>query len=128
MIRQHKSFKRSEGIVKSLVDRLNKDKFGIDGVYEVFKNENGDQGYMIKIFRTFSNDDLCIWTFESLIENQIYTIFGDKSLCDDFNNWISDDKLIVNKYPIKKDIKRDVVSDLENGILNHYEIERNFKI
>ena len=128
MIRQHKSLKRSERIVKSLVDKLNKDLIGIDGVYEIFIDEKNNQGYMVKFFKNFNDQDLCVWIYESLTHGHIETVVGNASSRDSYNNWINKGDLEVKRYPIIKNIQRNIVSDLENTILNNYELQRNFKL
>ena len=128
MIKQHKSLQRSERIIKSLIDRLNKQLNGIDGIYEVFMN-NGHQGYVLKILHTFDADsDICIWAYESLKDNMIETIIGKRTQCNEFNSWDSTEKLTNKRYKVTKEIQSKVVDDLFDYIKQHYAMDISLKI
>jgi hypothetical protein len=128
MIVQHKSLKRSERIIKSLIDKLNKNINGLDGVFETFMNQ-GEQGYVLKMLYTFDSDsDICIWVNESLKNNMIEVIVGNHKQCDINNYWDSNPKLLNKKYKVVSKIQKDVVSDLFDLIKQHYSMDITFKI
>ena len=124
MIKKHNSLVRSEAIINSFISSMHQND-NLDGVVEVFKNED-KQGYVMKLYKTFEPDsDLCVWVYEDLTHKVINTIIGNHNNCDELNNWIGED-LKYNQYPVITNIKRDIVASFVDYIYDHY--NKNIKI
>lgn len=127
MIILHKSLKRSEELVRSIRRKFECDCKAISGVMECFNNKDY-QGYILKIMHSFNKDnDLVIWFYESLKDKNIQVAYSTVSNVDEFNNWIDKEQLNVKVYPIVKEIKRDIVSDVFNNIINYYGLDEQIE-
>lgn len=120
MLLMHKSLKRSEDIMRSFRRYAEVNFKEIDGIIECFNNKIG-QGYIIKIFDSYNKEnDLVVWIFESLNEKNIQIAFSIHNNIDDQNNWINKEKVNFKRYPIKKDIKRNIILDVCDLIKDYY--------
>ena len=67
MIVKHKCLNYSERVIKSVIDKCNKEFKGVDGILEVFNNSR-EQGFVLKIYDSFDPTyDTCIWVELPLI-------------------------------------------------------------
>lgn len=127
MIVLHKSLKRSEELVRSIRRKFECDCKAISGVMECFNNKDY-QGYILKIMHSFNKDnDLVIWFYESLKDKNIQVAYSTVSNVDEFNNWIDKKQLNIKIYPIVKEIKRDIISDVFNNIMNYYGLDEQIE-
>ena len=127
MIILHKSLKRSEELVRSIRRKFECDCKAISGVMECFNNKDY-QGYILKIMHSFNKDnDLVIWFYESLKDKNIQVAYSTVSNVDEFNNWIDKKQLNIKIYPIVKEIKRDIISDVFNNIMNYYGLDEQIE-
>lgn len=127
MIILHKSLKRSEELARSIRRKFECDGKAISGVMECFNNKD-IQGYLLKIYHSFNkNNDLVIWLYESLKEKNIQVAYSTLSNVDEFNNWIDKEKLNIKEYPIIKEIKKDIVSEVFNNIINYYGLDERIE-
>lgn len=127
MIILHKSLKRSEELVRSIRRKFEYVGKAISGVMECFNNKDY-QGYILKIMHSFNKgNDLVIWFYESLKDKNIQVAYSTLSNVDEFNNWIDKEQLNVKVYPIVKEIKRDIVSDVFNNIINYYGLDEQIE-
>ena len=93
----------------------------------IFNNKDY-QGYILKIMHSFNKgNDLVIWFYESLKDKNIQVAYSTLSNVDEFNNWIDKEQLNVKVYPIVKEIKRDIVSDVFNNIINYYGLDEQIE-
>ena len=94
---------------------------------ECFNNKDY-QGYILKIMHSFNKgNDLVIWFYESLKDKNIQVAYSTLSNVDEFNNWIDKEQLNVKVYPIVKEIKRDIISDVFNNIMNYYGLDEQIE-
>lgn len=118
MIKKHNSLIRAEKILNSFINNTY-DKENLDGVIETFK-QNDKQGYVLKIYKSYDPEqDVCLWIYEETNNQKIYTIQGTRSNCDELNNYSGVD-LIAKEYPIKTNIKKEIVADLIKSVYAHY--------
>lgn len=118
MIKKHNSIVRAEKIINSFINSMHYND-NLDGVVEVFK-ENDKQGYVMKIYKDYNpENDLCVWVYEDFNNRTIHTIIGNHNNCDKLNHYVGED-LKYNEYPIISNIKKEIVSDLVEKIYNHY--------
>ncbi len=123
MIQLHQSLKRSEDIMKSLQRFFEINMKSIDGVIETFSNKS-DQGYLVKIFRSFNHEtDLVIWFYESLENKNIQIAYSTRNNCDANNNWIDKNKLNIKYYLIKKDIKKTIIQNIFDTVNKYYHLD-----
>lgn len=124
----HKSLKRSDDIMRSLRRFFEVNFKTIDGVLEVFNNNIG-QGYLMKIFQSYNrSNDLVVWMFESLNDKNIQIGFSNHSNIDEHNNWIDKNRVNFKIYPITKDIKKSVISDIYDIIKDYYGLNEEIEV
>lgn len=124
MIKKHNSLTRSDAIMNSFISTMHQND-NLDGIIEVFKNED-KQGYVMKLYKTYDPfEDLCVWVYEDLDKRCINTIIGKHSNCTPSNSWDGDD-LIYNQYLVVTNIKRDIVANLSEYIYSYY--NKNIRI
>lgn len=105
MIVKHKCLNYSERVIKSVIDRCNKEFKGLDGILEVFNNTR-EQGFLLKIYDSYDPMyDTCIWVFEMPLQEQLNVIFGNRAECTQENHW--------NKEMFKSRIKFDSLQTKE---------------
>ncbi len=87
MIVKHKCLNYSERVLKSVIDKCNKEFKGLDGILEVFNNTR-EQGFVLKIYNSYDPTyDTCIWVFEIPLQDQLNVIFGNRRDCTLDNQW-----------------------------------------
>lgn len=87
MIVKHKCLNYSERVIKSVIDKCNKEFKGVDGILEVFNNSR-EQGFVLKIYDSFDPTyDTCIWVFELSLQEKLNVIFGNRLDCTVDNKW-----------------------------------------
>lgn len=87
MIVKHKCLNYSERVLKSVIDKCNKNFKGLDGILEVFNNTR-EQGFVLKIYDSYDPTyDTCIWVFEIPLQDQLNVIFGNRKDCTIDNQW-----------------------------------------
>lgn len=87
MIVKHKCLNYSERVIKSVIDKCNKEFKGVDGILEVFNNSR-EQGFVLKIYDSFDPTyDTCIWVFELPLQEKLNVIFGNRLDCTVDNKW-----------------------------------------
>ena len=118
MIKKHNSLMRAERILNSF-NNSTYYKENLVGVIEAFKQKD-KQGYVLKIYKSYDPEqDVCLWIYEEMNNQKIYTIQGTRSNCDELNNFIGAD-LIVKEYPIKTNIKKEIVKNLVDSVYSYY--------
>ena len=118
MIKKHNSLMRAERILNSF-NNSTYYKENLDGVIEAFKQKD-KQGYVLKIYKSYDPEqDVCLWIYEEMNNQKIYTIQGTRSNCDELNNFIGAD-LIVKEYPIKTNIKKEIIKNLVDSVYSYY--------
>lgn len=134
MILFHNSLKRSDDLMRSLKSRFFYDCKTIDGVIEVFNNKIG-QGFMLKIFQSYNRDnDLVIWLFEDIVNKKIMVAYSTQENIDKNNNWVHQDKVNMKEYPIKANIKVEIIKNVFDNVKDYYhlnesiEVDKEFKI
>lgn len=124
----HKSLKRSDDIMRSLRRYFELNFKSADGVIEVFNNKIG-QGFVIKIFQSYNkNNDLVMWMYESLKDKNIQIAFSTHSNLDEHNNWISKDKVNFKAYRIVKNIKKSIITDIHDIIMDYYGLNEEIEM
>lgn len=119
MIKKHNSLARVEKIFNSFINSMYQEG-NLDGVIEVF-NQNGNQGYLMKIFKTYEpHTDLCVWAYEDLENKMIHTYIGTQADCQSNNNFQTEN-LVHNFYPVKIDVKKQIVKELIDYIYSYYD-------
>lgn len=127
MILIHKSLKRSEDYMRSMKRLFEVNCKTIDGVIECFNNKKG-QGFMIKVFCSYNPDnDLAVWFYESK-DRKIKIAYSTRSNVDEFNSWIELGKVNFKTYPIVKNIKRDVLTDILETIKSYYNLNEEIEM
>lgn len=128
MIVRHKSLNYSERVIKSVIDKINKEFKGLDGILEVFNNSR-EQGFILKIYDSYDpNYDTCIWVFEIPLQDQINVIFGSRMKCTDDNKW--DKEMFESRIIFKSLQTSEVIDYIFDNIKSKYEkdISNNVKL
>lgn len=93
MIVWNEKIKKSEDIIKAVINELYKEVINTDGVVEVFNNGK-EQGCLLKLFDKYNpNLDLCMWIFmpsDRKVNNQIEVVIGKHINCNKLNMWDGD--------------------------------------
>ena len=94
MILWNQKVKKSEDVIKAVINQLYKDQINIDGVVEIFNNGK-EQGCILKLFDKYNpNLDLCIWVYmpnDRKVNNSINIIIGKHINCNNINMWDGQD-------------------------------------
>ena len=128
MIVRHKSLNYSERVIKSVIDKINKEFKGLDGILEVFNNSR-EQGFILKIYDSYDpNYDTCIWVFEIPLQDHINVIFGSRMKCTDDNKW--DKEMFESRIIFKSLQTSEVIDYIFDNIKSKYEkdISNNVKL
>lgn len=90
MIVWNERVKKSEDVIKAVINQLYKDQINTDGVVEIFNNGK-EQGCVLKLFDKYNpNLDLCIWAYlpnNRKMNNHMEIIIGKHINCNNFNMW-----------------------------------------
>lgn len=90
MIVWNEKIKKTEDIIKAVINELYKEQLNIDGVVEVFNNGK-EQGTLLKIYDKYNPSlDICVWLYMPSgrnINNEINVIFGKHINCNELNMW-----------------------------------------
>lgn len=104
MIVWNEKFKKSEDVIKAVINELYKEQLNIDGVVEIFNNGK-EQGTILKVFDKYNpNLDMCIWVYmhsDRKTNNEINITVGKHIDCNKINMW---DNAELDSY-IFKDAK-----------------------
>lgn len=94
MIVWNEKIKKSEDVIKAVINQLYKETINTDGVVEIFNNGK-EQGCLLKIFDKYNpNLDLCFWIYmpsDRKVNNQMDIIVGKHINCNKSNMWDGDD-------------------------------------
>ena len=86
----NEKIRKSEDIIKGIIDELYKLNINTDGVVEIF-NDGKEQGCLLKIYDKYNpNLDLCFWLYmpeDRSINNEIKVIIGKHINCNELNMW-----------------------------------------
>ena len=126
MIVKHRCLNYSERVIKSVVDRCNKEFKGLDGILEVFNNAR-EQGFILKIYDSYDPTyDTCIWVFEIPLQEQLNVIFGNRGECSKENYWTEE----MFKSRIKFDSlqSKEVIDVIFDYIKDKYDKEIDYDI
>lgn len=112
MIVWNEKVKKSEDVIKAVINQLYKDQINTDGVVEIFNNGK-EQGCVLKLFDKYNpNLDLCIWAYlpnNRKMNNHMEIIIGKHINCNNLNMWDGAD---LELFPIfDKIIKIDSLLD-----------------
>lgn len=90
MIVWNEKVKKSEDVIRAVINQLYKENINTDGVVEIFNNGK-EQGCLLKIFDKYNpNLDLCFWIYmpeDRKINNEINVIIGKHINCNKLNMW-----------------------------------------
>lgn len=90
MIVWNEKVKKSEDVIKAVINELYKEHINTDGVVEIF-NDGKEQGCVLKLFDKYNpNLDMCLWIYmpsNRNINNHIELIIGKHSNCNKLNMW-----------------------------------------
>lgn len=129
MIVKHKCLNYSERVIKSVIDKCNKEFKGVDGILEVFNNSR-EQGFVLKIYDSFDPTyDTCIWVFELPLQEKLNVIFGNRLDCTVDNKWnkeMFDGRITFDTVQAKKVINTifDYIKDKYDKVYE-YDIKMN---
>lgn len=86
----NEKIRRSQDVVRAVIDQINKDTYTVDGVAETFNNGK-QQGCVLKLFDKYNPDvDMCIWVYlpaKRKVNNHIEIIIGKHIDCNKLNMW-----------------------------------------
>ena len=85
------------------------------------------EGIFYEVLDDLGKMPLPPYIYESLKDKNIQVAYSTLSNVDEFNNWIDKEQLNVKVYPIVKEIKRDIVSDVFNNIINYYGLDEQIE-
>lgn len=90
MIVWNEKVKKSEDVIKSVINELYKVQINIDGVAENFNNGK-EQGSVLKLYDKYNPlIDLCLWVYlpsNRSMNNHIEVIVGKHINCNELNMW-----------------------------------------
>lgn len=90
MIVWNEKIKKSEDIIKAVINELYKIQINIDGVVENFNNGK-EQGCVLKLFDKYSPTmDMCLWIYlpnDRQVNNHTEVIVGKHINCNKMNMW-----------------------------------------
>lgn len=94
MIVWNEKLRRSEDVIKAVINQLYKENVSTDGVAESF-NDGKEQGCVLKIFDKYNPVlDICFWIYlpsDRVTNNEMKVIVGKHLNCNEKNMWIGDD-------------------------------------
>ena len=126
MIVWNQKIRKSEDVIKAVIDGLYKENINTDGVVDVFcDGASKEQGCVLKIFDKFNpNLDICFWVYmpnERKTNNEINVICGRHINCTDSNMWDGDN---LEYHTIKDNNARQMHNLTRDFIMD--EIKANF--
>jgi len=107
----NEKIRKSEDIIKGIIDELYKLNINTDGVVEIF-NDGKEQGCLLKIYDKYNpNLDLCFWLYmpeDRSINNEIKVIIGKHINCNELNMWNNSELETVTFSELEKCIIKHV--------------------
>lgn len=126
MIVKHKCLNYSERVIKSVIDKCNKEFKGLDGILEVFNNTR-EQGFVLKIYDSYDPTyDTCIWVFEIPLQDQLNVIFGNRGECTLDNKW--NNEMFKSRIVFDSLQTKDVIDTIFDYIKEKYDKEKDFEV
>lgn len=117
MIVWNERIKKSEDVIKAVVNTLFKEQLNIDGVVEIFNNGK-EQGVVLKVFDKYNpNLDICIWSYlpsDRKTNNEMEVIIGKHINCNKLNMWDGDD---LDSYTFKDPKAREMHNQTRDFIV-----------
>jgi len=121
MIVKHKCLNYSERVIKSVIDKANKEFKGMDGILEVFNNKR-EQGFVLKIYDSYDPDyDTCVWVFEIPLQEQLNVIFGKRIDATIDNKWT--DEMFKSRITFDSLQVKEVIDLIFNHLKEKYDKE-----
>lgn len=126
LIVKHKCLNYSERVIKSVIDKCNKDFKGLDGILEVFNNTR-EQGFVLKIYDSYDPTyDTCIWVFEIPLQDQLNVIFGNRKDCTADNHW--NEEMFKSRITFNSLQTKEVIDTIFDYIKESYDKDKDFDV
>ena len=126
LIVKKKRLNYSERVIKSVIDRCNKDFKGLDGILEVFNNTR-EQGFVLKVYDSYDPSyDTCIWVFEIPLQNQLNVIFGNRKDCSKENYW--NEEMFKSRITFDSLNTKEVIDMIFDYIKERYDRDINYDV
>lgn len=104
MIVWNEKIKKSEDVIKAVINELYKVQINIDGVVENFNNGK-EQGSVLKLYDKYNPTmDMCLWVYlpsDRPVNNHMEVIVGKHINCNEMNMWEGADLEIYSFEDVK---------------------------
>lgn len=121
MIVWNEKIKKSEDVIKAVINQLLKDQINTDGVVEIFNNGK-EQGCVLKLFDKYNPKiDLCIWAYlpsSRKVNNHMEVVIGKHINCNKLDMWETVEGTTLDYYSFENSIAREMHNQTRDFIIN----------